>query len=66
MTTRFGDAATTGYLDKNSFGGVVGRIGGLSIEELGTEYTQLLRRFAIREIKIARPGRASGIKIYIF
>ena len=36
----------TGYLDKNSFGGVLGRIGGMNIE-LRTEYIQLLRRYAV-------------------
>lgn len=37
-----------------------------SIEELGTEYIQLLRRFALREIKTARPGRGREIKICTF
>ena len=31
----------------DSFGGVLGRIGGMNIEELRTEYIQLLRRYAV-------------------
>lgn len=67
MTTGFGDAHVIGHLDKKSTGGVVGRIVGLNMEEeLEAEYIQLLKRFAVREIKMAGPGRESRIKIYIY
>lgn len=36
----------SGYLDKKSFGGVLGRIGGMDTEELRTERVRLLRRYA--------------------